>query len=144
MNFRLASFAATVAFSYFAIGCGAPTRVLESITVAPTTASGTQAQFTATSHWSTSPLTVTPQSVQWNVCTTEGLASNLVTVSSSGLATCASGTAGTFVIYANHSAEPDTGPICNVVNDCGGGCGIVTGTAQLTCSAVGPVGTSSQ
>jgi hypothetical protein len=135
MNLRLTLLAcATVAFSCFVIGCGAPTHVLQSITVAPATASGTQVQFTATSHWSSSPLTVTPQSVTWNVCTSsEEQPTNLVTVSSSGLAQCAKGTTGTFTIYANHPAVPDTGATCLAVNACGGGCGVVTGTAQITC-----------
>jgi hypothetical protein len=130
---RIKSACATLTLSFLAIGCGSPTHTLESITVAPATASGTQVQFTATSHWSTDPLTVTPQSVNWNVCTTEGVARNLVTVSSSGLATCAKGSTGTFNIYANHPVVPNTGPACDIVNDCGGGCGIITGTAQITC-----------
>ncbi|MGC2620836.1 MAG: hypothetical protein WA414_17465 [Acidobacteriaceae bacterium] len=144
MNLRLATLAAaTVAFSFFAIGCGTPTHVLQSITVAPPTGAGPQAQFTATSHWSTDPLTITPQSVNWNVCTTEGQPSTLVTMSSGGLATCASGAAGTFAIYANHPVEPNTGPECDVVNACGGGCGIITGTAQLTCPGTQVTSTSS-
>jgi hypothetical protein len=135
MNLRLTQLArATVAFSCFAISCGTPTRTLNSITVAPATASGSQVQFTATSHWNTDPLTITPQSVTWDVCTnSDGQPTNLVTVSSSGLAQCTKGTTGTFTIYANHPVVPDTGGTCLAINACGGGCGIVTGTAQLTC-----------
>ena len=134
MNLREIQLAcATAAFAFFAIGCGTPTHTLNSITVAPANASGSQVQFTATSHWNTDPLTITPQSVNWNVCTTGGQPSTLVTVSSSGLAQCAKGTTGTFTIYANHSVEPNTGPVCDVVNACGGGGCQVTGTAQLTC-----------
>lgn len=132
LRFRFLAFA-TAALATTAIGCGMPTRRLDSITVSPATASGSQVQFTATSHWSAAPDTVTPQSVLWNVCTTQGAPSTLVTVSSSGLAQCKSGTTGTFTIYANHPVVPNTGPECNAVNACGGGCGIVTGSAQLTC-----------
>jgi hypothetical protein len=134
MNLRLAQLTcATVALSFFAISCGAPARTLNSITVTPATASGSQVQFTATSHWSTDPLTVTPQSVNWNVCTTAGEPSSLVTVSSNGLAQCAKGTTGTFTIYANHPVVPMIGATCLAMNACGGGCGIITGTAQITC-----------
>ncbi|HTW47326.1 MAG TPA: hypothetical protein VMD92_05220 [Acidobacteriaceae bacterium] len=110
-----------------------PARQLDSITVSPATASGSQVQFTATSHWSAAPATVTPQAANWVACGEQGAPTKLVTVSSGGLAQCASGATGTFIIYANHPAVPTPKADCNVVSACGGGCGIVTGSAQLTC-----------
>jgi hypothetical protein len=134
MNLRLASLIlASVAFTAGVTGCGVPARQLDSITVSPATASGSQVQFTATSHWSAAPDTVTPETANWAVCDTQGSPTKLVTVNSDGLAQCASGTTGAFTIYANHPAVPTPKADCNVVNACGGGCGIITGTAQLTC-----------
>ena len=130
----LAATAATIV----ALGCGTGRHQLESLTVTPATATaqGQGVQFTATGHWSGSPATVTPQSATWGACvqqvsgqspTTE------VTVSSTGMAQCASGAKGTFTVFAY---DPPLGtpprPQCDALTSCGGGC-TISGTAQLTC-----------
>jgi hypothetical protein len=122
-----------LAASIFPIACGAPSnRQLMSITVSPATvdAQGQQVQFTATGHWSASPLTTTPQSAGWGVCQNNA-PSTAVTVSSSGLAQCANGAKGTYMVFA---ADPPLGAPanCNAITACGGGCQI-SGAAQLTC-----------
>jgi hypothetical protein len=122
-----------LAASIFPIACGAPSnRQLMSITVSPATvdAQGQQVQFTATGHWSASPLTTTPQSAGWGVCQNNA-PSTAVTVSSSGLAQCASGAKGTYTVFA---ADPPfgAGANCNAITACGGGCQI-SGASQLTC-----------
>lgn len=122
-------------------GCGTPasmvisTRELQSISIAPATAqaSGSAVQFTATGHWSQSPITVTPQSATWGACTTAGVPTTDVTVSSSGLATCTSTAKGTYNVYAWDPQYGFTGPECNAITACGPGCGRVSATVQLTC-----------
>jgi hypothetical protein len=119
-------------------GCGAPpgNRQLESLSVSPATATanGSSVQFTATSYWSTSPTTVTPQSATWGACTSgvESPTSD-VTVSTAGTATCSSGAKGTYVIFADVPVYPEPGGNCLAINACGGGCGLVSASAQLTC-----------
>jgi hypothetical protein len=56
-----------------------------------------------------------------------------VMVSTTGLAACASGVKGTYMVFAWDPDYGYTGPVCNVINACGGGCGRVSATAQLTC-----------
>jgi len=127
------------------VGCGAGDPMghqLQSITVAPATATaqGQAVQFTATGYWSGSPATVTPQSASWGACviqvsgnTVNEQTTTEVTVSSSGMAQCASGAKGTFTVFA---FDPPLGTPpraeCNVLSACGGGC-TISGTAQLTC-----------
>jgi hypothetical protein len=135
-----------LALTVVPIACGDPTtmspsgRQLESITVGPATADaqGQQVQFTATGHWSASPVTVTPQPASWGACveqmsgnTVQESSTTEVTVSSDGLAQCASGAKGTFTVFAY---DPPLGAPanCNVISVCGGGC-TISGTAQLTC-----------
>jgi hypothetical protein len=116
-------------------------RELQTITVTPATASaqGQPAQFTATGHWSAAPVTVTPQAANWGACvqqtsgnTVMQSATTEVTVSSSGLAQCASGAKGTFTVFAYDPPLGSTGANCNAITVCGGGC-TISGTAQLTC-----------
>ena len=120
--------------------CGSPasiiaTRELQSITISPPTAqaNGSTVQFSATGHWSQSPVTVTPQSATWGACTTGSVPTADVTVSSSGLATCAAGAKGTYDVFAWDPQYGFEGPVCNVVTACGPGCGRVSATVQLTC-----------
>jgi hypothetical protein len=127
-----------------ACGTGAnmmPNRQLQSISISPATASaqGQPAQFTATGHWSASPVMVTPQSANWGACvqqvsgnTVMQSATTEVTVSSSGLAQCASGAKGTFTVFAYDPPLGSTGANCDAISVCGGGC-TISGTAQLTC-----------
>jgi len=114
-------------------GTGPVNRQLESLSIDPATASanGSAVQFTATGYWNTEPTTVTPQSATWGACTDAGATSD-VTVSTTGLAACASGAKGKYTVFA-WDYSPGTGARCNVVNACGGGCGRIAATAQLTC-----------
>jgi hypothetical protein len=109
---------------------------LESITVSPAVADAKdypdgQVQFTAAGYYSTNPNQAVPLSKPgWGSCY-ENNSTSEVTVSSTGVAQCASGAVGTYTVWAD--APPNVGgPNCLAVNACGGGC-FVTGTAQLTC-----------
>jgi hypothetical protein len=112
-------------------GCGQPatmsSRQLETITVAPATADaqGQSVQFTATGHWSASPMTTTPQPASWGACQAQA-ATTGVTVSTTGAAQCASGAKGAYMVFAFDMTN------CNAISVCGGGC-TIEGTAQLTC-----------
>jgi hypothetical protein len=84
-------------------------------------------------------VTVTPQAANWGACvqqtsgnTVMQSATTEVTVSSSGLAQCASGAKGTFTVFAYDPPLGSTGANCNAITVCGGGC-TISGTAQLTC-----------
>ena len=127
--FRLTSRWLVLAVAMAPLGCGAgpSNRRLETITVSPATAAaqGQPVQFTATGHWSAAPLTTAPQPATWGVCQNSA-ASSGVTVSTSGLAQCASGAKGAYEVFA---FDPTN---CNAITVCGGGC-TIEGTAQLTC-----------
>ena len=119
-------------------GCGSPASIIEgrelqSITISPATAGGSTVQFTATGHWSQSPVTVTPQSATWGACTTGNVPTTDVTVSSSGVASCTSAAKGAYNVYAWDPQYGFTGPECNAITACGTGCGRVSATVQLTC-----------
>jgi hypothetical protein len=120
-------------------GCvsGSPgNRELESLSVSPATASanGAAVQFTATGYWSSAPTTVMPQSATWGACTAvDSVPTTDVTVSTTGQATCASGATGTYKVFAWDPQYGYTGPVCNAISACGGGCGRVAATAQITC-----------
>jgi hypothetical protein len=118
------------------LACGSSTsRTLQSVAVTPATATAQsgQFQFTATGYYNRSPAQVTPLTATWGACLQQTPTTD-VTVSTAGLAQCTSGASGTYTIWAF-----DTNPLapgtanCNAMTACGGGCGRVTGTAQLTC-----------
>ena len=114
------------------LACGSSPHILQSVTISPATADAQngEAQFTATGVFTGSPSEVTPLSATWGACfqneTTTG-----VSVSSKGLAQCATGASGTYTIFA-WDVNPGTA-ICEVSAVCGPPCGAVAGTAQLTC-----------
>jgi hypothetical protein len=119
------------------LGCGASgVRMLQSVTLSPATADAQnypdgQVQFIATGNYSAPPSPVTPLSATWGACDQDGGITQNVSVSPSGLAQCATGALGTYTVWAF-----DTNPskvTCNAIDACGGGCGRVTGTAQITC-----------
>lgn len=120
-----------LALAILPVSCGTganmSSRQLQSITISPASADaqGQAVQFTATGHWSAAPLTVTPQPAMWGACQNNG-ATSAVTVSSSGVAQCATGAKGAFTVFAYDMTD------CNAITACGGGCTIL-GTAQLTC-----------
>ncbi len=106
---------------------------LQSLTLSPAAvdaqncANG-QVQFTATGNYTNPTQTVTPQSIfAWGVCQ-QNQATTDVSVTSNGVAHCASGASGTYTIWAEYPP-----PTCNLINACGEGCGTVLGSAQLTC-----------
>ena len=122
----------------FILSCGAGSvRQVQSITLSPATADAQdyrngQVQFTATGHYNAAPYTVTPQSATWGVCYQSAPTSE-VSVTTSGLAQCASGAVGTYTVWANDPAPLPSGIYnCPAMTACGGGC-TIQANAQLTC-----------
>ena len=119
------------------LACGSSSpRSLQSVSLAPAAANAQdypngQVPFTAAGNYTRPPSPVAPISATWGACTTDGAATTAVTVSSNGVAQCSSGSVGTYQVWAYDMNA--IGATCNVINACGGGCGRVTGTAQLTC-----------
>jgi hypothetical protein len=113
-----------------ACGSSSPsTRELQTVTISPTSADS-QAQFSAIGDFSKPPSPVSPLTASWGACY-QNAPTTEVTVSSTGFAQCTSGATGTYTVWAyGVNAQ---GAVCNVITSCGGGCGRVTGTAQLTC-----------
>ena len=114
------------------LSCGTNPRSqaqLQSIAVSPATADGQVAQFVATGYYVNPSYTVTPQPATWGACY-NGAPTTEVSVTTNGMAQCASGAAGNYTVFA----FVVTNPACESVasNACGGGCTIV-GSAQLTC-----------
>jgi hypothetical protein len=116
-------------------GCAEGNRELQSLSVSPATATanGSPVQFRATGHWSQSPTTVTPMPATWGACVNGDTPTTEVTVSSTGLATCASGAKETYDVFAWDPQYGATGAECDVVTACGAGCGRVAAMVQLTC-----------
>ncbi len=135
-RFPLKQFLLIAVLGFAAGGCGGSgNRELQSLSVSPATASanGTPVQFTATGHWSQSPMAVTPQPATWGACTTAGVPSSDVAVSSAGLATCGSTAKGTYDVFAWDPQYGYMGPTCNAISACGPGCGRVSATVQISC-----------
>lgn len=128
------------------LACGSPQKVvtncgpyagsnttggLESVTVCPAVADaqqypGDEVPFLAIGTYTTQPSpALIPTDVLWGACQGEA-ATNDVTVVN-GVAKCASGASGTYIVWATGTS----GIMCNVISPCGA-CG-PTGTAQLTC-----------
>jgi hypothetical protein len=113
-----------------------PSGILQSVTLCPAAADAQnfpdgEVQFIATGYYSTLPSPVTPLTATWGACDQNGPTSE-VSVSSNGVAHCATGSAGTYRVWA-FAPSGSTGPCPALVNACGGGGCQVTGTAQLTC-----------
>ncbi len=125
-----AAFAALPTLALLACGTTTP-RQLESITLTPAAAGGSGAgvAFLATEHWTTSPTSVPAASPHWGVCQ-DNQPTSAVVVSASGVATCQKGAQGTYSVFA--AEMPPTGPNCQALTPCGGGCQI-SGSAQLAC-----------
>lgn len=131
----------------FILSCGANQNTanqnrLASITLTPTTADAEtfpdgQVQFTATGDYVNPPKVVTPLSATWLTCSNvpsgQPTPTTEVSVTQTGVAQCASGATGTYMVVA---MDPDTTGSgvynCPAETACGGGCN-ATGTAQLTC-----------
>jgi hypothetical protein len=119
------------------LSCGtssSSTRSIQSVSISPATATaqpGEQVQFTATGIFDAPPSPVTPVTATWGSCY-QNAPTTAVTVSSNGIAQCASGASGTYTVWADvvqqgQRACPAYATACG-----GAGC-VVTGTAQLTC-----------
>jgi hypothetical protein len=106
---------------------------LLSVSISPaSTTSNQPVQFTATGNYASSPYTQTPlPEATWGVCTTDQQATTAITVTQSGVAQCAAGAKGTYLVWAD-SPPYLNAPVCNAITVCGGGC-LIAGTAKLTC-----------
>jgi hypothetical protein len=119
------------------LACGSSaSRTLQTVTISPASADAQSypaglVPFTATGAYTAPPSPVTPLTATWGTCTQAGNGTSEISVSANGVAQCASGAVGTFTVWAFDLNA--TGATCNVITACGGGCGRVTGTAQLTC-----------
>jgi hypothetical protein len=121
------------------LACGSSaSRTLQSVSVSPPSADAQdfpngQVTFTATGYYSKSPSQVSPLTATWGACYQQA-ATTAITVSSSGVAQCMPGASGTYTVWAFDTKPTAPGTAnCNAETECGGGCGRVTGTAQLTC-----------
>ena len=129
----LFSLVSLVFLAIVTLTCGSSSQnhTLQSIAVNPATAdaNGKPVQFTATGIYNTPPVQVTPQAATWGACY-QNASTTDVSVTSNGLAQCASGAAGTYTVFAYDVV----GQVCpGPVTACGGGDCNVTGTARLTC-----------
>ncbi|MGP0017113.1 MAG: hypothetical protein ACLPHP_00980 [Candidatus Sulfotelmatobacter sp.] len=121
------------------LACGSSaSRTLQSVTISPASADaqnfpGGLVQFTATGIYAAPPSPVAPLAATWGACDQSGNVTSAVSVSSSGVAQCKSGAAGTYQVWAFDLVTPPGGAECLAETVCGGGCGRVTGTAQLIC-----------
>jgi hypothetical protein len=122
------------------LSCGARSQgqdLLQSITLSPAVADGQdypnqQVQFIATGYYINPSRTVTPLSAAWGTCY-QFAPTSAISVSSTGLAQCASGTVGTYSVWANDPMPLAPGVYsCPASTACGGGC-TIQATAQLTC-----------
>jgi hypothetical protein len=126
-------FLALMVVSFVALSCGTSSEgagQLQSITLTPAMADAQdypdgEVPFVATGTYANPPNKVTPLTALWGVCQ-KGLPTTFASVSTTGVASCASGSVGAYQVFAFKQTN------CNVVNLCGGGCTVV-GTAQLTC-----------
>jgi hypothetical protein len=121
------------------LACGSSaSRTLQSVTLSPASADAQTypaglVQFTATGTYDARPSPVTPLAATWGACDQAGNGTSEVSVSANGVAQCASGAAGMYKVWAFDLVTTPGGAECLVESACGGGCGRVTGTAQLTC-----------
>lgn len=129
------SFVLLTFLAFVLLACGSSSHMLQTVTVTPATADAQnfpseQVQFTATGHFNSTPMSVSPLSATWGACF-QSAATTAVTVTANGIAECTSGATGTFTIWAFSSNPSQVN--CNAITACGGGCGRITGTAELTC-----------
>jgi hypothetical protein len=121
------------------LACGSSSpHIPQSVTVSPATADaqsypGGQVPFTAIAYYNTMPSPVTNAAATWNECLQGGGPSEGVSISTSGVAQCMSGATGTYTIYAFVPDPTFRGECSGSSLPCGGTCGGVVGSAQLTC-----------
>jgi hypothetical protein len=129
MRPRPASFVAILcALSISLLACGNH-RSLQSVSISPSAAASSQAQFTATGTYNTSPTSVDiTASTTWCIGSSNGVCDGNITQGatvSAGLARCLSGFSGTITVLAGQSksmTNPDMGSPLQPF-----------GAAQLTC-----------
>jgi hypothetical protein len=130
----LAACLAALTLVIVAASCGSGASMgasqLQSITVNPPTANAEnypngEVPFEATGNYINPTRKVTPQAASWVACSQNAQTSD-ASVTSSGVAQCASGAEGTYNINAFVITN------CTAITACGGGCTVV-GSAQLTC-----------
>ena len=137
-KYGLSVFFLTVLAIALTLSCGSSPRVLQSVSLSPPTADaqGSPVQFTATGHFNHQPSTATLTQANWGACY-QHQRTTAVSVSADGLAQCAAGATGTYMVWAwAESAAGSCGGNNGEIpfNPCGGaGECQVTGTAQLTC-----------
>jgi hypothetical protein len=128
----LSSALSLVCLGVLLTGCGVQpqTRQLVSISISPATATNT-AQFVATGIYNSEPYTVTPLTVGWGATVSR----DQISLSTTGLASCVSGTSGTIGINGWVLLPPNGAPECNVVDTWGTPIcqPAVIGSAKLTC-----------
>jgi hypothetical protein len=126
-------FVALFVVSLLVLSCGTNSQgpgTLQAITLSPALADaqnypGGQVPFVATGVYMNPTHKVTPQPALWGVCQ-KNLPTIDASVTSAGVAQCASGAVGAYEVYAFQLTN------CTVLTACGGGCTVV-GSAQLTC-----------
>lgn len=130
------SFLLLVLAAAITLACGSGAHIPQSVMVDPATANAlvyraAGVQFTATVYYSTKPSPVSHAQASWNACLQSGSPTDGVSVTSSGVAKCA--VSGVYSIYA-FVPDPTFKGVCGSSSlPCGGSCGGVVGTAQLTC-----------
>jgi hypothetical protein len=98
------SFLVLVLAASVAVSCGAGQGQLQSIALSPATADAQAypnglVPFTATGHYVDPSRSVTPQAASWSACY-QGNPTTDASVTTAGVAQCASGAAGTYSIFA--------------------------------------------
>ncbi len=129
-------FFALLILAAIALSCGSSSHIPQSVTLTPASATATNGsvQFTATVTYNTMPSPVTNPPATWGACVGNANV-NGVSVSTTGLAQCSQGANQSYTIYA-FVPDPDFKGVCAGGAEqlpCGGSCGGVVGTAQLTC-----------
>jgi hypothetical protein len=121
------------------LACGSSsTRTLQSVSISPPAADAQdfpngEVTFIATGYYNRSPSKVVPLTATWGACYQQA-PTTAITVSASGVAQCMPGASGTYTVWAFDAIPTPSGSAnCNAETACGGGCGRVTATAQLTC-----------
>jgi hypothetical protein len=132
------SFLTLLLAACLALSCGAGQShsQLQSLAVNPPNADAQShpygdVPFIATGYYNNSNHTVTPLSANWVACQ-QNAPTNEVSVTTSGVAHCASGANGTYSINAWDVPTGSGVYNCSVITACGGGC-TIEATAQLTC-----------
>jgi hypothetical protein len=122
------------------LSCGVRSQgqdLLQSITLSPAIADpqdypNGQVQFIATGYYINPSRTVTPLSATWGACY-QNAPTSAISVTSTGLAQCASEAVGTYSVWANDPMPLGPGAYnCPASTACGGGC-TIQATAQVTC-----------